>query len=269
MSIRTLIIISTLAAGFQVSTAAAQVTFRASTTAAPSCAPGTAWFDGACRDDGWTLAQFGDVETAHGSRIQRADSTLELVDSFGADRAQISWVTSVRVDPESAPKDAPSLESISRQLAGEEPESFGSLRSPTGGAPIAVAPRVDRDAVRGGYLVSRTVEISRESEGGEDRVLLIEKRLDTAHPLGPRLVEAQRLTFDPASQVPVCTEGAPCVLAYAAAPWECAEELLAYIAAYAGYIRALIAGNSEQIIEAAYATARAYGAYYDCIVYGP
>jgi|GEM_PF-5449764 len=254
--------------------AEAQVTLQSAETAVPTCGSDEAWFAGGCRDGSWVLSTFGAMDSAFGSPTERANSSLQLVHGFSDDEARITFVSSIEVksgEPEG--KTAP-LEFLAEQLLPAKP-AVPSKEGPTaaekedeaGLVPQFEAPRVDPEAVEGGFLVNRTVDMTTIREGNDLSVQVVERQIDLLAPGGPRLVEVQRFEFNPSAQRLVCSEGALCSTAYLATPLDCLDELLAYAAAHAEYVASWATADAQRIEDSGYRAAQAYRAYADCIIY--
>ncbi len=264
----TVLIVLTVAASVPGS-ASADFTLTPMTSGLASCPPAQAWFAGACRDDSWVFANLGHVDAAAGVREENNDAPLRVLRGDS-----ISWVAPVRVDA-GAKKDTRRLDAglvaALAEARGESEEWTKTMAEadqlmPTRHLPeFAVAVRaVDPDAVLGGFLIQRRVTTSVEPVGNGFAATLVEERLDLAAPGGPRLVEVQRLAFDPTLAFPACGDEGNCVLAYAYSPG-CAEEMLAAAESEWVYFRTLVVGTLEEIVAARDAMAIAFAELHACL----
>jgi hypothetical protein len=262
-----ILLLSTLALAASSSLASADFTLVPITANLPSCAARQAWFAGACRDDRWVLANIGPVDAAAGVRLASEDAPLRILQGD-----TISWIAPVRVrngaewstprlEPKTTELDEASKGGRSAEDGSFEPSVASAFTAPA--AAVAVN-SIDPDAVQGGFLVQRRVTTSVESTGRDASATLVEERLDLMAPGGPRLVEIQRLEFDPTLAFASCEGDGPCVLAYAFSAG-CVDEMIAAAEAEWVYVRTLVVGTLEEIVAARDAMVRAYAELHACL----
>jgi hypothetical protein len=232
-------------------------------TVVVTCGDGEAWFANACRDSTWVDRTFGSVDAASGQREATATPTLRLLEGDS-----ITWLSSVQVGARASSR-LPEMESFfpdgsNTTRPDGEPELVSTAPAPSDLPPLAVrVPSVDPDAIRGGFLVERRVTTNVQQVRGGWQATLVEERLDLMALGGPQMTVFQEFEFDPTQLIPICEEGAPCVLAYAVS--DCFELAVAMAEAQGVYARSLFTGSASEIQAARDGATAAVAAYWDCL----